>query len=110
MIYGPVKTISEGNYQMLSRPFSSNEVLITLKSMAKKKSPGLDGFPVEFYLKTWKIIGTHVTNAVMFFFSSLSMPRIINATAIAVIPKCNNPKTMHQFIPISCCNTIYKCI
>ena len=38
------------------------------------------------------------------------MLREINCTIIALVPKVPNPGTMHDYRPISCCNTIYKCI
>ena len=38
------------------------------------------------------------------------MLREINCTIIALVPKVPNPSSMHYSRPISCCNTIYKCI
>ena len=38
------------------------------------------------------------------------MLREINCTNIALVPKVPNPGSMHDYRPISCCNTIYKCI
>lgn len=35
------------------------EVEKTLRNMAKYKTPGGDGIPVEFYQKFWAIIKTH---------------------------------------------------
>ena len=34
----------------------------------------------------------------------------INCTIIALVPKVPNLSSMHDYRPISCCNTIYKCI
>ena len=48
--------------------------------------------------------------AVEDFFSSGSLLREINCTIIALVPKIPNPSSMHDYRPISCCNTIYKCI
>lgn len=38
------------------------------------------------------------------------MSRIANASTITLVPKCNNPSAMNHFRPISCCNSIYKCV
>jgi len=38
------------------------------------------------------------------------MLKEVNATAIALIPKIPNPDKLKDFRPISCCNTVYKCI
>ena len=44
------------------------------------------------------------------FFNSGCLLREINYTIIALVPKVPNPGSMHDYRPISCCNTIYKCI
>ena len=44
------------------------------------------------------------------FFRSGCMLREINCIIIALVPKVPNPSSMHDYRPISCCNTIYKCI
>lgn len=102
--------ISEHHKEMLVMQFTTEEVLQTFKSMANNKSPGPDGFPPEFFIKAWPIIGNEVSKAVLYFFSSMKMPRIINSTALALIPKQEHPSRITQFWPISCCNVLYKCI
>ena len=51
-----------------------------------------------------------VTKAVLHFFSTGFMPKAINSSAITLVAKQSNATSMHQFRPISCCNTVYKCI
>ena len=33
-----------------------------------------------------------------------------NSTVMALVPKCQNPSSIKEFKPISCCTIIYKCI
>lgn len=102
--------LSESQILMLSRPFDKDDILNTLKSMAKNKCPGPDGFTVEFYLATWDIVGDNVCSAVLHFFRNSHLPRIINATALSLIPKGPSSESMNDFRPIACCNVLYKCI
>ena len=46
----------------------------------------------------------------MDFFRSGCLLHKINCTILALVPKVPNPSSMHDYRPISCCNTIYKCI
>lgn len=103
-------SLNEAQKQSISAPFQAVDVLKTLKSMAKNKCPGPDGFSVEFYLHTWDIVGREVTNGVLYFFDSLQLPRVVNSSAIALVPKHLAAANMRDFRPISCCNVLYKCI
>jgi len=38
------------------------------------------------------------------------MPNYISATKLVVLPKVPHPQVAADFRPISCCNTLYKCI
>ena len=102
--------LTEHQQRFLCAPFSAEEVFKTFKRMAKKKSPRPDGWSPEFFLAAWSIIGEDVIKGILHFFSSLELPRIVNSVAIALVPKCANPTRIEQFRPISCCNTLYKCI
>lgn len=103
------KQINKVQATALDAPIEDDEILSMLKSM-KNNSPGLDGFNVKKILHCWNIIGGDFTAAVHYFFNSGHLPHGINATAIALIPKIENPTSMSDFRPIACCNTIYKCI
>lgn len=94
----------------LEKEYTGAEVFETLKKMAKGKSPGPDGFTVEFYIHAWSCVGQDVTKAVLYFFDTLYMPRIINSAAITLVPKVAQATKMAQFRPIACCNVLYKCI
>ncbi|KAL8089208.1 hypothetical protein AgCh_038843 [Apium graveolens] len=80
-------TLSESQRSFLVTPFKPEDVLKTLKSMSKNKCAGPDGFSVEFFLSAWSIIGNDVIKGIIYYFDSLELPRIVNATALALIPK-----------------------
>ena len=63
-----------------------------------------------FFKAAWSIVGNDVINAVLSFFKCGSLLREINCTIIALVPKVPNPESMNDYRPISCCNTVYKCI
>ena len=79
-------------------------------SIDDSKAPGPNGFSSRFFKAAWSIIGSDVSAAVVSFFNLGSLLREINCTIIALVPKVPNPGSMHDYRPISCCNTIYKCI
>lgn len=85
----------------LTVPVTKEEVYVVLKRMGRKKCPGPDGFTVEFYLAAWDIVKDDFINAILHFFSSFHLPRMINTAAIALIPKQENPSRMTHFRPIS---------
>lgn len=102
--------LSESSKSSLIAPFIAEDIFKVIKSMSISKSPGPDGVSSEFYVTAWHIVGGDVVNAIMHFFSLMHMPRMVNSTVVTEIPKIACPTSMADFHPISCCNTIYKCI
>ncbi|XP_062103511.1 uncharacterized protein LOC133814585 [Humulus lupulus] len=65
----------------LVRPFSKKDVKEAMFSIHSVKSLGLDG-----------------------------LPKSLNRSIIALVPKSDSPSTVIDYRPIACCNTLYKCI
>jgi hypothetical protein len=85
----------------LCRDFTDEEIGDALFQIGPLKAPGVDGFLVRFYQRNWGTIKEEVINAVKLFFVIGQIPEGGNDTAIVVIPKIEQPKTMKDFRPIS---------
>lgn len=94
----------------LTRPVSEEEIREVLFKMPNDKSPGPDGFTTEFFRSSWSIIAKDFTTAVQSFFSKGFLPKGLNATILALIPKKDSAQEMRDYRPISCCNVLYKVI
>lgn len=106
----PLPKLSQVLSDNLDADVTAEEIFKTLKGMAKSKSPGPDGFTVEFYLSAWSIVGIDGVKAILFFFATLNLPRCVNATALTLIPKSINVCEMNDYRLIACCNVVYKII
>ena len=95
---------------ILNGEISHEEIKKALFSIDDYKASGPDGFSSFFFKAAWNIIGCDVIDAVLSFFKSSNLLREINCTIIALVPKVPNSETMNDYRPISCCNTVYKCI
>ncbi|XP_022566691.2 uncharacterized protein LOC111210528 [Brassica napus] len=98
----------EADRALLSHDVPAIEIKHVLFAMANNKSPGPDGYTCEFFKVAWDIVGDDFVIAVQSFFKTDFLPKGINSTILALIPKKENSKTMKDFLPISCCNVIYK--
>lgn len=78
--------------------------------MPNSKTPGPDGFSASFFNIFWATVGADVVDVIQDFFSSGTMPRGLNHTFIALIPKGEGSSRLSQFRPISLCNVFYKAI
>ena len=88
--------------------FSESEVHVALNQMAPLKAPGPDGMPPIFYQHYWDLMGKDITQSVLSFLNSASLPEHLNRTFITLIPKVKNPELVSEFRPISLCNVLYK--
>lgn len=69
---------SDTHCQVLIRPVSEDEITKTVFAMPLSKSPGPDGYSVEFYRSTWSIVGKDVIAAVSEFFRNGRLLKDIN--------------------------------
>lgn len=95
---------------LLSLPVEAEEMKRTMFSLNSNKAPGPDGYSAHFFKSAWEIVSQDVIEAVKSFFASGKLLREVNSTIMVLVPKVPNPTVMGDFRPISCCNTIYKCI
>ncbi len=58
--------ISQMDKESLEAPLSLEELHVSLKSLQKGKSPGLDGLPPELYLEIWDLVGILMLNSFNF--------------------------------------------
>jgi hypothetical protein len=103
-------TITEASKAAALTPITDDDIKAALFSIPDAKAPGPDGYNALFYKKSWDIIRVDFIAAIRFFFSTNTLPRCVNATRVALVPKKESPATLNDFRPISCCNVIYKCI
>lgn len=101
---------STDDSNLIGRPVTVDEVESILKLCAKEKSPGPDGWQVEFYLGIWDIIGDELCQLVEETRCKGFISGAMNSTFIALIPKVTKPSSFDDFRPISLCNFIYKLI
>lgn len=95
---------------LLIKPIQAAEIRDVLFSMPSNKAPGPDGYQMEFYKAAWPTIGADFVTAVQSFFLYGFLPKSINATLLALIPKSSDAERMSEYRPIACCNVVYKVI
>ncbi|KAH0773614.1 hypothetical protein KY290_010751 [Solanum tuberosum] len=91
-------------------PVTDKEINEVMEGMAKDKTPGIDGFPAEFFLQHWSTVKDDVINVGKELFSTRKLLKVVNGTSITCMPKIATPTQVKDYRPIACCSTVYKII
>jgi len=78
---------SATDQDMLTREVTAEEIQKVLFAIPCNKSPGPDGYTSEFFKATWSITGKDFIAAIQSFFVKGFLPKGLNATILALIPK-----------------------
>lgn len=89
---------------------SMAEVERSLKAYAKDKSPGPDGWTIEFYLQFFDFLGGELVASIEDARVSGVIPESLNVTFLTLIPKVDRPLSFSEYRPIALCNLLYKLI
>ena len=109
IILFPTLTVEEDVDRFLD-PITSQEVEAVLKGFKKDKSPRPDGWPVEFFLTFFDLVGDELVLVAEHARLGGRIPSSLNSTFLNLIPKCDKPSTFADFWPISLCDLVYKLI
>jgi len=104
------KIFKEEDSNRLTQPVSLAELKSVLFKIKKAKSPGTDGWTIEFFTFFFDIVGQDLLDMVEETRRLGSVGGSINSTFIALIPKTQKPETFDDFRSISLCNLCYKLI
>lgn len=85
---------------MLGAEVTAEEVRKVIFGMPSNKSPGPDGFSSEFYKTVWPVIANDFTTAVQSVFKFGFLPKGVNSTILALIPKKIDSMEMKDYRPI----------
>ena len=103
-------SVIEAMNEKLLRVFSREEVEAAINQMKAISALGPNGMPLLFYQTFWNTVNDDVCSAVLDCLNNCRIPKEINLTHIALIPKVKSPKRILEFRPISLCSVIYKLV
>ena len=85
------------------------ELALAVKNMSNNKSPGLDGFPVEFFKFFWFDMGIFILNSINYGYKTGELSITQKQGIITCIPKSNKDRNLlKNWRPISLLNVTYK--
>ena len=85
----------------LTVPFTTDEIDLVVKEMPLDRALGPDGFNGCFMKSCWNIIKQDFYQLVMDFYEGDLDLDSINTGFITLIPKCQSPKTVNDYRPIT---------
>lgn len=87
---------------------SVEEVFTPLNGMAKGKAPGSNGFPMEFYVAFWSVLGQDLVEVLNSSLDSGTLPFSQRGALISLIFKKGDRLLHKNWRPISLLNVDYK--
>ena len=101
-------TLSPGQALECEGSLTLDECHKALIGMAHRKAPGLDGFPMEFYVKFWSILGSDLVDVLNSCYRSGSLSLSQRRGIITLSFKKGDRLDARNWRPISLLNIDYK--
>eukprot|EP00253_Pinus_taeda_P021304 PITA_21304 len=92
------KGITQGINESLNREIEEEEIRKAIWTLQPDKSPGPDGFPINFYRDYWQLIKKDLAKMLRGIQRKGKMGGFTNSTFLALIPKENRPTSFSRQI------------
>ncbi|GAU30605.1 hypothetical protein TSUD_62250 [Trifolium subterraneum] len=102
------KTLSADDNAFLLEPFAEDEVRETIWSCDGNKSPGPDGFNINFLKACWSIVKSDVLDFLREFHENAHLPKALTSSFLTLIPKKDHPQDFYDYRPICLIGSLYK--
>jgi hypothetical protein len=103
-----IEQVSQEENDLLTRPFTMDEVWEAIFQMEHNKAPGSDGFPAEFYQSCWEIIKNDLMTLFREFHNEDLPMYSLNFGTIILLPKYREAIKIQQYRPICLLNVSFK--
>ena len=101
-------SLSEAESESCEGHLSADECYTALQGMARGKTPGSDGFPMEFYLAFWRVLGADLVRVLNLAYEAGTLSVSQRRGLIVVLYKKNDRLETKNWRPISLLNVDYK--
>ncbi|PNX75860.1 cysteine-rich receptor-like protein kinase, partial [Trifolium pratense] len=101
-------SLSADDNDLLLAPFDEAEVKDTIWSCDGNKSPGPDGFNLNFFKVCWHIVKKDVMNFLGEFHEKAVLPKALTASFLTLVPKKDHPQDLFDYRPICLIGSVYK--
>ena len=91
LLSGICSNISDKENEELGNPILGHEIIEAIWALQPDKSPGLDGFTINFYRVAWDIIKDDLRKMLNWTRKKDKIVGVTNSTFLALIPKDKNP-------------------
>ena len=104
-----IKRITDAEAKNIEGYLTVQEISYALKNTKNNKSPGLDGFPAEFFKVFWNSLKHCVTKAINASFNKGLMSLSLRQCVITCLPKNGKMReNIQNWRPLSMLSVVYK--
>lgn len=100
--------LDDADGEMLTSCFSEEEIKLAIWDCESTKSPGPDGFGLDFFKDYWEIFRVDLLRVFSEFHANGKLAKGSNSSFITLIPKKAGVCTLNDFRPISLISSLYK--
>ncbi|PNX97198.1 cysteine-rich receptor-like protein kinase, partial [Trifolium pratense] len=100
--------LNDDDNAILLKPFGEEEVREVIWNCDGNKSPGPDGFNLNFFKDCWSMVKSDILDFLNEFHHSAILPKAITASFLALIPKKDHPQELCDYRPICLIGSLYK--